>query len=79
MSAVLDHDLRGFGFSIMVNIFMGNATIIILSGMGTHRMLVSFCWKVCMFRDVGELNKMVLYSVGKTNVALYKLFSHKDN
>ena len=35
MSAVLDHDLRGFGFSIMVNIFMGNATIIILSGMGT--------------------------------------------
>jgi len=31
----LDHDLRGFGFSIMVNIFMGNATIIILSGMGT--------------------------------------------
>ncbi|KAJ6923371.1 hypothetical protein NC652_016874 [Populus alba x Populus x berolinensis] len=29
--------------------------------------------------DVGELNKMVLYSVGKTNIVLYKLFSLKDN
>jgi len=31
----LDHDPWGFGFCIMASILMGNATIIILSGMGT--------------------------------------------
>jgi hypothetical protein len=35
VSALLDHDPWGFGFCIMASILMGNATIIILSGMGT--------------------------------------------
>ena len=35
VSALLDHDPWGFGSCIMASIFMGNATIIILSGTGT--------------------------------------------
>lgn len=40
MSALLDHDPWGFGSCIMASIFMGNATIIILSGMGTFECCV---------------------------------------
>ena len=61
----------------MANIFMGNATIIILSGMETLWMLCNFAGKsfLCMCRDVRELCVMVWYSMGKTNIAFYKEFS----